>query len=142
MTLQSCFAALFLSAAVLISSPAAADDVVPSARVSSAVLVREGPSTETAILARLRPGDSATLVGEISGWYVVELADGTRGYVSKAWTIIRADRKSTRLNSSTNAHLVCRLLLDKKKTRHQSLPPIPHSTHWNTTHRTLVSPSH
>src|SRR3546814_9339861 len=25
------------------------------------------------------------------------------------------DRKSTRLNSSTNAHLVCRLLLDKKK---------------------------
>src|SRR3546814_6830939 len=27
----------------------------------------------------------------------------------------RADRKSTRLNSSTNAHLVCRLLLEKKK---------------------------
>src|SRR3546814_8500388 len=27
----------------------------------------------------------------------------------------RADRKSTRLNSVTNAHLVCRLLLEKKK---------------------------
>src|SRR3546814_6479356 len=27
------------------------------------------------------------------------------------------DRKSTRLNSSTNAHLVCRLLLEKKKNR-------------------------
>src|SRR3546814_9489754 len=27
----------------------------------------------------------------------------------------RPDRKSTRLNSSTNAHLVCRLLLEKKK---------------------------
>src|SRR3546814_5215458 len=26
-----------------------------------------------------------------------------------------ADRKSTRLNSVTNAHLVCRLLLEKKK---------------------------
>src|SRR3546814_2434759 len=26
------------------------------------------------------------------------------------------DRKSTRLNSVTNAHLVCRLLLEKKKT--------------------------
>src|SRR3546814_16195574 len=90
MTLQSCFAALFLSAAVLISSPAAADDVVPSASVSSAVLVREGPSTETAILARFRHGNSATLVGEISGWYVVELADGTRGPVRKAWTHIRA----------------------------------------------------
>src|SRR3546814_2028653 len=27
----------------------------------------------------------------------------------------RSDRKSTRLNSVTNAHLVCRLLLEKKK---------------------------
>src|SRR3546814_7766536 len=27
----------------------------------------------------------------------------------------RGDRKSTRLNSVTNAHLVCRLLLEKKK---------------------------
>src|SRR3546814_7062361 len=27
----------------------------------------------------------------------------------------RRDRKSTRLNSVTNAHLVCRLLLEKKK---------------------------
>src|SRR3546814_10831306 len=27
------------------------------------------------------------------------------------------DRKSTRLNSITNAHLVCRLLLEKKKTQ-------------------------
>src|SRR3546814_3390732 len=27
----------------------------------------------------------------------------------------REDRKSTRLNSITNAHLVCRLLLEKKK---------------------------
>src|SRR3546814_8565632 len=29
-------------------------------------------------------------------------------------TEIAADRKSTRLNSVTNAHLVCRLLLEKK----------------------------
>src|SRR3546814_1358203 len=29
-----------------------------------------------------------------------------------------ADRKSTRLNSSTNAQLVCRLLLEKKKAHH------------------------
>src|SRR3546814_1019749 len=28
------------------------------------------------------------------------------------------DRKSTRLNSSTNAHLVCRLLLEKKNNIH------------------------
>src|SRR3546814_1039187 len=29
----------------------------------------------------------------------------------------RLDRKSTRLNSVTNAHLVCRLLLEKKKSK-------------------------
>src|SRR3546814_8234604 len=29
--------------------------------------------------------------------------------------VFRGDRKSTRLNSITNAHLVCRLLLEKKK---------------------------
>src|SRR3546814_6552470 len=29
---------------------------------------------------------------------------------------VRVDRKSTRLNPVTNAHLVCRLLLEKKKT--------------------------
>src|SRR3546814_7171497 len=34
-----------------------------------------------------------------------------------AWLMngVRIDRKSTRLNSVTNAHLVCRLLLEKKK---------------------------
>src|SRR3546814_1622199 len=30
---------------------------------------------------------------------------------------LELDRKSTRLNPVTNAHLVCRLLLEKKKTR-------------------------
>src|SRR3546814_3509812 len=31
------------------------------------------------------------------------------------------DRKSTRLTPVTNAHLVCRLLLEKKKTHHKTL---------------------
>src|SRR3546814_3502820 len=34
------------------------------------------------------------------------------------------DRKSTRLNSVTNAHLVCRLLLEKKKTPNHKLDVI------------------
>lgn len=81
-------AAALLTLAVLGAAPAYAEDVTPSGRVSSAVLVREGPSTDTAILGRLRPGDSAMIIGEVSGWYRVELTDGTRGYVSKAWTVI------------------------------------------------------
>src|SRR3546814_5447266 len=32
----------------------------------------------------------------------------------RTWSPARRDRKSTRLNSITNAHLVCRLLLEKK----------------------------
>lgn len=85
------FAAVLLLGTALVAAPAAADEIMPNARVSSAVMVRERPSSDTAILARLRPGDAATLVGEVSGWYVVELAGGTRGYVSKAWTIVVAE---------------------------------------------------
>src|SRR3546814_7994447 len=33
----------------------------------------------------------------------------------RVWREAGIDRKSTRLNSVTNAHLVCRLLLEKKK---------------------------
>jgi competence protein ComEC len=91
MKLKSCFAVLLLSTAVLPTAPVIANEIAPSARVSSAVLVREGPSTNTAIIARLRPGETATLVDQISGWYIIQLADGTRGYVSKAWTIVKVD---------------------------------------------------
>src|SRR3546814_3297625 len=38
------------------------------------------------------------------------------------------DRKSTRLNSVTNAHLVCRLLLEKKKTSQHSTSSITRIT--------------
>lgn len=82
------WAAGLLLSATLGATPAAAEDVTPSQRVSSAVLVRQGPSTDTGILARLRPGDIATIVGEVSGWYQIKLPDGTLGYVSKAWTVV------------------------------------------------------
>ena len=67
MTLRYWFAALLLGTAALATVPALAEDVAPSARVSSAVLVRAGPSTDTSVLARLRPGDSATLVDDDPG---------------------------------------------------------------------------
>lgn len=86
--------AILLLFALFGAAGAAAEDIVPSARVSSAVLVREGPSTDTAILDRLRPGDSAELVGEVSGWYRIALPDGTQGYVSKAWTLVVRDESS------------------------------------------------
>src|SRR3546814_1433123 len=45
---------------------------------------------------------------------VVELAGGA-GVARVIAGDFGGDRKSTRLNSVTNAHLVCRLLLEKKK---------------------------
>src|SRR3546814_9773049 len=44
----------------------------------------------------------------------------TRGGKTARADQLAADRKSTRLNSVTNAHIVCRLLLEKnkKKTQH------------------------
>ena len=88
MRIKMLLAAAWLAPAALAPVAAQADDVAPSQRVSSAVLIREGPSTDTAILGRLRPGDSAVIVGEVSGWYQVRLANGTTGYVSKAWTVV------------------------------------------------------
>src|SRR3546814_5404915 len=43
------------------------------------------------------------------------------------------DRKSTRLNPVTNAHLVCRLLLEKKNTIYTTIKHHANSTH--TTHK-------
>src|SRR3546814_1532545 len=54
------------------------------------------------------PGTGA--VHHLSGHHPVAAASGLSGKGDA-----QRDRKSTRLNSSTNAHLVCRLLLEKKK---------------------------
>src|SRR3546814_4162003 len=49
----------------------------------------------------------------------IGLADGKRAALAHgARAAGGEDRKSTRLNSVTNAHLVCRLLLEKKNKKH------------------------
>lgn len=100
------FMAAALLGIVFASGPAFAETATPSGRVSSAVLVRAGPSTDTAILDRLRPGDTATIVGEVSGWYEVELPNGTRGYVSKAWTVIAGGSAEALVGRSFKIHVI------------------------------------
>jgi beta-lactamase superfamily II metal-dependent hydrolase len=102
---QFCSAPLLLLAALAPAS-ARSDEVTPSERVSSAVLVREGPSTDTAILARLRPGDSAKVVREVPGWYEIELANGSRGYVSKAWTVMVGESGTTLTERRYSVHVI------------------------------------
>lgn len=70
------------------SHTAAADWVTPSARVTRSVRVRSGTSESARIIARLRPGEKATLLSRRGDWYRVELADGRRGYVHKSWTVV------------------------------------------------------
>lgn len=79
---------LLLLALVALTAPAgaAADAVVPAARVSSRVLVRERPEAGSPRLGDLRPGERGRLLGSQEGWHQVELDDGVRGWVSAGWT--------------------------------------------------------
>ena len=79
-----CLAALL---ALVFTTPAvAASNVAPSPRVTAAVVIRAQPTTQSEAVARLRPGETIPLDAEIPGWYRVTLPDGTKGYVSKAWS--------------------------------------------------------
>jgi hypothetical protein len=80
-----------LGLALFVAGPAAADLVVPSQRVRSGVLVREYATRDSRPLASLRPGDEAEYLTSVPGWIHVRLGDGTRGFVSRAWTQVIPD---------------------------------------------------
>src|SRR3546814_2534913 len=81
-------------------------------------------------LGEFRHGETLFLMGDAPDG---ASKDGRRARIAARWCVIAMggdqlgdfaqDRKSTRLPPVTNAHLVCRLLLEKKKThvtrRHQ-----------------------
>ena len=56
----------------------------------SAANVRLGPSVKAAIVAKMRRGDSAEVIGAKSGWLNVKLGSGKKGWVSKALVEYRA----------------------------------------------------
>src|SRR3546814_7179519 len=64
------------------------------------------------LLPSLVKRDFAQHAATMTGLYTMALCGGAA--TAAALTL---DRKSTRLNSITNAHLVCRLLIEKKKTQ-------------------------
>jgi beta-lactamase superfamily II metal-dependent hydrolase len=80
---------LFVLALVLLSSSTAlADDVVPTSEVTNRVVVRAGPSAQTADVGSLQLGEKAELLGSVPSWYRVRLSNGTEGFVAKRWTRI------------------------------------------------------
>jgi Mg-chelatase subunit ChlD len=81
--------ALWIAAWLAVLAPAAgAQEVVPSEEVTSRVILRAGPTTNSGDVGSFRPGDRATLLEAGDAWHHVELADGKRGYVSAAWSVL------------------------------------------------------
>src|ERR1700722_11359554 len=77
-----------LALVLISSSTAAADDVVPTSEVTNRVIVRTGPSAQTADVGSLQLGGKAELLGSVPGWFRVRLPNGTEGFVAKRWTRI------------------------------------------------------
>jgi hypothetical protein len=77
---------LVLVLLALFSLAAWADRVVPSNRVETRLNVRAEPSSTSAVVGSLEPGDSARFDRSVPHWYAIILDDGTPGYVSKAWS--------------------------------------------------------
>lgn len=86
--------ALIFSASAPVTA-LAQQTVTPSARVSSNVVVRAAPSTNSPALDRLIPGAVLPLIDDAPGWRRVRLPDGQEGFVSKAWTNLSGVRLVT-----------------------------------------------
>jgi beta-lactamase superfamily II metal-dependent hydrolase len=84
---SACVRGLLVSAAAS-GTALAAPSVQPSERVSRNVVVRSQPSTQSAPLDALDPGEQLDLVAEVPRWYEVRLPDGRTGFVSKTWTAV------------------------------------------------------
>ncbi len=67
-----------------ITAETAVENAPQPGDVLGAANVRSGPGTVYAIVASVRPGDTVTVLARDAGgeWYNVELADGTRGWLS------------------------------------------------------------
>jgi hypothetical protein len=72
--------------ALLAAGPAGADRVVASERVRSRVVVRASATRDSRDVGSLRPGEVAEYLAATPDWLRVRLDDGTRGFVSRAWT--------------------------------------------------------
>jgi beta-lactamase superfamily II metal-dependent hydrolase len=75
--------------ALLFSSQAyAQDQIAPSERVRSSVVVREEPlGPPSRPVGALRPGERAEMLESVPYFYRVRLANGAEGYVRKSWTV-------------------------------------------------------
>src|SRR4051794_35914921 len=82
-----------LIVAILISaSVAQADNLTALAEAVNGVVVRQGPSSQSAQVGQLGQGEQAQLLGSVPNWHRVQLASGVSGFVSKRWTRVENAR--------------------------------------------------
>lgn len=85
---ESVFYVLFaLVATMLLAAWAQGATIKPADTVTRRVVVREGPSTNTAEVGSLVPGQTAEVLEAVPNWLKVKLVDNTVGFVSKRWVI-------------------------------------------------------
>src|SRR5262245_66615193 len=63
-----------------------ADVVTPTDDVTTRVIVRQTPSSQSPQVGSLTPGQQPELIGSVPNWYEVQLANGLTGFVPKRWT--------------------------------------------------------
>ena len=79
---------LGLCVALACSLAQAENQVRPTERVVHGVIVRKAPTTSSAPIESLLPGEMLQFSSDLPGWFEVQLPDGRKGYVSKAWTVV------------------------------------------------------
>ena len=87
--------ALLCVASLYILTPAFADIVVPLDDVKTGVTVRQSPTSSSAQVGTLSPGDQAELLGSVPNWHRIKLANGKSGFVSKRWTLVKPTATAT-----------------------------------------------
>jgi uncharacterized protein YgiM (DUF1202 family) len=64
---------------------------------ASRLNMRSGPSTDYSIIHVLWQGNQVKVIGQISGWYKIQLSDGRTGWVSSAY--LQVDSRQQKINT-------------------------------------------
>ena len=85
----------------LVTVPARATQcVIPSADVVTGAVLRAQPSTSSARIGTLKPGQVLPFLGSQASWYQSQQADGSMAFVSKRWTQINACPPTTEVTAA------------------------------------------
>ena len=96
----------FLFLLIIQTKSWASENVTPRSDVTSYVIVRSEDSSNSKELNRLHPGEHLPYLGSTKGWYKVELADGTTGFVFKRWTEIHEKEDAGFASKKFTVHFI------------------------------------